>query len=81
MWIGMHGEILAQDLRYAVRALFRTPTFTLAAVLAMALGIGAGTAVFSVVDRPHFFEYFFPTATPAKTIAMASSSLGPKGSR
>ena len=76
----MHGEILAQDLRYAVRALLRTPTFAQAAVLAMAL-IGAGTAVFSVVDHPHFFEYFFTTATPAKMIAMASSSLGPKGSR
>jgi putative ABC transport system permease protein len=47
----MHYEILAQDARYAFRALLHTPTFTLAAILAMALGIGAGTAVFSVVDR------------------------------
>jgi hypothetical protein len=47
----LHLEILAQDLRHAARALVRTPTFTLAAVLAMALGVGAGTAVFSVVDR------------------------------
>ena len=51
MWVRMHLEILTQDLRYAVRTLLRTPTFTLAAVMAMALGIGAGTAVFSVVDR------------------------------
>jgi len=51
MRVRMHLEILAQDLRYAVRALLRTPTFTLAAVMAMALGIGAGTAVFSAVDR------------------------------
>jgi putative ABC transport system permease protein len=36
---------------YVVRGLLRSRTFTIAAVLALALGIGAGTAVFSVVDR------------------------------
>ena len=56
----MHREILAQDVRYGVRALFRTPAFTLAAVLAMALGIGAGTAVFSVVDRILFRPLPYP---------------------
>jgi putative ABC transport system permease protein len=56
----MHWEILAQDVRYATRALLRTPAFTLAAVLAMALGIGAGTAVFSVVDRILFRPLPYP---------------------
>ena len=60
MGIRTHLEILAQDLRYAVRALVRTPAFTLAAVLAMALGIGAGTAVFSVVDRILFRSLPYP---------------------
>src|SRR5580698_3675398 len=60
MWIRMHLEILAQDVRYAGRALVRTPTFTLAAVMAMALGIGAGTAVFSVVDRILFRPLPYP---------------------
>ena len=43
-------DTVLQDLRYALRSLRRTPGFTLAAILTLALGIGLATAVFTVAD-------------------------------
>src|SRR2546426_8116913 len=41
---------LIKDVRYALRSLLKHPTFTLVSVITLALGIGANTAIFTVVD-------------------------------
>src|SRR5262245_1014561 len=63
-----------QDVRFGVRMLVRSPGFTLAAVLALGLGIGASTAVFSVLDgvvlRP------LPYSDPAQLVMLWDANPG-----
>jgi macrolide transport system ATP-binding/permease protein len=50
MWLGTFLEQLAQDIRYALRAMAGNKLFSAMAILSLALGIGANTAIYSFMD-------------------------------
>ncbi|MGH7675407.1 MAG: ABC transporter permease, partial [Gemmatimonadales bacterium] len=59
---------MLQDLRYAVRSLAKTPALTLTAVVALALGIGINTTVFSCVNA--LFLRPFPYREPGRLVSV-----------
>ena len=69
-------QTLWQDLRYGVRMLARKPGFTVVANLTLALGSGANTAVFSLVDK--LLVQGLPVREPATLVQVQAESLNPQ---
>jgi putative ABC transport system permease protein len=70
-------ERMVSDLRFAARIFRRTPGFTLAALISLALGIGANTAVFSVVDA--VMLKLLPVKSPAELYFLTDAPKGTSG--
>jgi predicted permease len=67
-------EGLWQDARYALRTLRRTPVFTTVAILTLALGIGANTAIFSLIDT--LMLRALPVRAPEELVELVSRYPG-----
>ncbi|HXW08111.1 MAG TPA: ABC transporter permease [Vicinamibacterales bacterium] len=68
-------EILLQDLRYGARVCTRNPSFTAAAVLSLALGVGANTAIFTLLDATILKP--LPVEEPDRLIELLTDRGGP----
>ncbi len=72
-------EDLVKDTRYALRLLARSPGFALTAILSLALGIGANTAIFSLIDTVLLRS--LPVTRPQELVFItAAGTEGPSGS-
>src|SRR5687768_18267360 len=74
MFVGL-VDSMSRDLRYALRGLARRPAFTFAAVVTLAIGIGATTAIFSVVYSVLIKPLPYPNADELVRIRYRATAL------
>src|SRR5438046_9392753 len=67
-------QMVLQDLRYFLRQVVKNPGFTLTAVVSLALGIGATTAVFSVIYAALINPYPYPAADRIVRLTITSKA-------
>jgi predicted permease len=75
MWGWVWLEQLSQDLKYGLRSMRRAPGFTVVAVLTLGLGIGANTAIFSLVNAILLRQ--LPFKNPEQLVAVDSKRTDP----
>ena len=74
MWGWNSLETLWQDVRYALRGMRRTPGFTAVAVVSLALGIGANTAIFSLINT--LMLRMLPVRDPGQLVELLFKAPG-----
>src|SRR5215469_4181601 len=74
-------ETLAQDTRYALRNLAKSPGFAIVAIITLALGIGASTAIFSVIDNIMMEPFPYPDAQRFMSVQIHDSERNEPGGR
>jgi putative ABC transport system permease protein len=74
-------EGLAKDFRYATRILLKKPAFTAVAILTLALGIGASTAMFSVIDNVLLTPFLYKDADKIVTMQIHDTTAAHPGGR
>src|SRR5437870_1458103 len=78
---GVSMDTVRQDVRFAVRTLAKSPGFAVVAVITLALGIGASTAIFSVIDNVLMEPFPYPDADRLMSLQIHDTERNEPGGR